>query len=72
MIHPGINKAEAFRLINEIGKSDVWIALCGDVHAKEITTHSEDLEKGLALMTAYILANPDYRKQLLKILNELL
>lgn len=71
MIHPGINKAEAYRLMNEIGKADVWFALCGNIEAKEITTHSDDLQKGLALLTAYILHNDDYRAELLDIIKQL-
>lgn len=66
MYSPHINKAEAIRLINEIGMADVWVCITGNFEEKSIHLHSEEQEKGLALIISYVLSNPDFRNLLLK------
>lgn len=66
MYSPHINKAEAIRLVNEIGMADVWVCLTGNFEDKSINCHSEDQERGLALIISYVLSNHDFRNLLLK------
>lgn len=68
MYAPGIDRAEAMRLINEIAASDIWLTLTGNINTREIFMHTDVIENAEALLVSYVCSNEKLRERLITIL----
>lgn len=73
MMSPHIDRAEAMRLINEIGMADGWLAITYSKKDNEIRLHSDQTkEVAYLVLSLYILKDSEFLDYILdKIKNQI-